>query len=111
MNIPASLRCKVESTLLLIFGDHPHQVSYEKESGSVVVTVTYHDFLTPHAVHRYLSAARLPVQWDIDRSMSTTMQHRLLDELYEHPERLLQNHSCHGNVRLYILDRFATTDF
>ena len=111
MNIPASLRCKVESTLLLIFGTHPHQVTYSKESSVVVVTVTYQDHLTPHSLHRYLDASRLPVEWDIDRSMSDTIRHRLLDELFEHPDRLAERPVCRGNVRAYIFDRFASTDF
>ena len=111
MNIPASLRCKVESTLLLIFGAHPHQVTYSKEASVVVVTVAYQDFLTPHSLHRYLDAVRLPVEWDIDRTMSDTLRHRLFDELYEHPEHLAERPVCRGNVRVYILDRFTSTDF
>ncbi len=95
-----------------IFGGHPHRVQLDAVSTPPVATVVYQDFLTPVTMHHTLAAlAPLPVQWNFERSMSIPMRHRLLEELYFHPELLDSHPFFHGNVRRYVFHRFAETDF
>lgn len=95
-----------------IFGHHPHRVGLDPGSTVPVVTITYQDFLSPQTLHHMLtSAGNLPVEWNIERTMSLSMRHRLLEELYQQPEALADNPQYRGNVRYYLFDRFVSSDF
>lgn len=95
-----------------IFGHHPHRVELDDTPTIPVATVTYQDFLSPATLHHTLTTHdNLPVEWNIERTMSLSMRHRLLEELYYQPEILADNPRYKANVRFYLFDRFATTDF
>lgn len=111
MTQPEKLQQEVFRAVAAIFGSHPHYVSLNMQGPKPVATILYQDFLTPKTLLHTLGAnTSLPVEWDIDRSMSLMMRARLLEELYQHPEYLTENPSFRGNVRYYIFDKFATTD-
>lgn len=106
------LHHEITRVLDTIFDGHPYSVTITKGKRQPEVTVSYQDFLTPRTLSGLLSLVpELNVEWDIERTMSDTLRHQLLDELYEHPERLTSHCYCRFNVRFYVFDRFATTDF
>lgn len=107
-----TLHQSVTRALATIFGSHPYSVTITQGEQFPQVNVCYQDYLTPKSLHALLSIPTISgVEWNIERTMSDSLRHRLLDELYSHPERLLSHKSFRCNVRLYILERFATTDF
>lgn len=98
--------------VLSVFGSHPCQIQIYKSKSNPVVTIKYQDFLTPKTLTSLLSRqVCFPVEWDLHRTMSDDLRHRLLDELFSHPEQLSVNPVFRNNPRLYVLDRFVTTDF
>lgn len=107
-----TLHHEVTRTLDTIFDGHPYSVTITKGNQLPEVTVAYQDFLTPRTLNGLLSLVpNISVEWNIERTMSDTLRHQLLDELYEHPEKLTSHCYCRFNVRFYVFDRFATTDF
>ena len=95
-----------------IFGSHPHQVELDETSSIPVATIIYQDFLTPATLHHTLvSVYNLPVEWNLERTMSHTLCHHLMDELFHHPEVMADHPEYGSNIRRYLFDRFATTDF
>lgn len=106
-----TLHQEVTDALATIFGNHPYTATFTSDNSLIEVTVAYQDYLTPHTMHGLLSLAGLSVGWDVERTMSNTLLHQLLEELFHHPERLSSNPIYRGNVRRYVFDRFATTDF
>jgi hypothetical protein len=95
-----------------IFGRHPYQITVNKGKLCPEVTITYQDFFTPKTLYDILNTFyMLPVEWDIERTMSTSLRGKLLEELYTNPERLVAKPTYRSNVRFYVFDRFATTDF
>lgn len=105
------LHQQVAEAVASVFGSHPHQVTICTHGKKPKVTVTYQDYLTPTSLTRALIATGLSVEWDLDRSLSLEKRLQLLDELYEHPEDLNRTAVLRGDVRLYVFDRFASTDF
>lgn len=94
------------------FGSHPRQVNLATHKKKISVTIIYQDFLTPATLQHTLDAiVEGNVQWNFERSMSMSLRQNLLNELFHHPEELAHNPVFQGNVRLYIFDKFATTDF
>lgn len=107
-----TLHSQVTRVLDTIFDGHPYSVTITEGKRQSEVTVSYQDFLTPRTLSGLLSLVpELNVEWNIERTMSDTLRHQLLDELYEHPERLTSHCYSRYNVRFYVFDRFATTDF
>lgn len=95
-----------------IFGRHPYRITVNKGKLCPEVTITYQDFFTPKTLFDILNTFyMIPVEWDIERSMSDNLRGRLLEELYANPERLVSKPTYRYNVRYYVFDRFATTDF
>lgn len=107
-----TLHQQVTDALATIFGRHPHTVTFSGDTHHPEVTVAYQDFLTPRTLCGLLALVpELSVEWDIERTMSDSLRHQLLDELYHHPELLTSSQHCRFNVRFYVNDRFSTTDF
>ena len=103
---------EVTQAVTEIFGRRPHRVELDESHSLPVATIVYQDFLSPATLHHTLTSNyNLPVEWNIERSMSLSMRHRLLEELYYQPEVLAENPQYRSNVRFYLFDRFATTDF
>ena len=102
----------VARTVTAIFGKHPRRVELDDTPSVPVVTIYYQDFLSPATLHHTLSSiSNHPVEWNFERTMSIPMRHRLLEELYYQPEILADHPEYRNNVRYYLFDRFATTDF
>ena len=102
----------VSQAVSAIFGRRPHRVELDDTHSLPVATVIYQDYLSPATLHHTLmSSCNLPVEWNIERTMSMAMRLRLLEELYYQPEALSDNPQYRNNVRFYLFDRFATTDF
>lgn len=112
MTTEKKLHQSVATAVATVFGYRKYRVSISSAQPQPVVTVCYADFLTPATLLRRLSAvASLPVHWNLERTLSTSLRVQLLNELFLHPELLSASPVFRGNVRRFILDRFATADF
>lgn len=107
------MKARLLSSLSAIFGNIPFSVSVSTQNNFSIISVSYQDFLSVVQLRKELLAfgSDNHLSLSFDRSMSIHTLNLLLENLYEHPEELYADSSMHGNIRMFILERFIRTDF
>lgn len=107
------MEVQVRAFISNIFGYTPFTFTTSVSGKLLKVCVSYQDFITDGKLLRLLrdKSHDRQIKWEVNRTMSERTRNNILEDLFNHPERLYKDCSLNGNVRRYVFECFTITDF
>lgn len=107
------MEMQIRDFISRIFGYTPFSFTTSVSGKLLKVCVSYQDFITDGKLLRLLrdKSYDQQIKWEVNRTMSDHTRNNILEDLFNHPERLYKDCSLNGNVRRYVFECFTITDF